>query len=123
MKLLQKIGTSLVCLALASAPTQAQDTAPGEPPRDAEADSVYYGLEAADPFDLNELICWDIITLNDDDRAFAMVLLFGFAQGQKNDANVSPRDVQVAVVNTIHACVDSPDSKVIDLLKKYVEIK
>lgn len=78
------------------------------------------GLETDETIDLAELRCWDMVTLSEDDRGFAMVLLYGYAQGEKGVSTMSPRDVQVAVVNTMQECVDKPDAKVLDVLKTHI---
>ncbi|KEO90487.1 hypothetical protein EH31_10390 [Erythrobacter longus] len=100
---------SLITLSAASAQeTQAETSAPS------------LGLESDEKLDLADLRCWDVVTLNEDDRGFAMVLLYGYARGEKGVSAMSPRDVQVAVVNTMQECVDKPDAKVLDVLKTHI---
>ncbi|WP_298465998.1 HdeA/HdeB family chaperone [uncultured Erythrobacter sp.] len=79
-----------------------------------------FGLESTDVVDLGELRCWDMVTLSEDDRAFAMVLLYGFARGQASESKMSARDVQTAVVNTMLECVDKPNEKALDVLKTHI---
>lgn len=79
-----------------------------------------FGLESTEKLDLTTLRCWDVVTLSEDDRAFALVLLYGFARGQSSESEMSARDVQVAVVNTMTECVDKPDDKILDVLKTHI---
>lgn len=87
----------------------------------AEEQAPTFGLETAEKINVAQLSCWDLVTLGEDDRGFAMVLLYGFARGQKDAPQFSPRDVQVAVVNTMQECVDKPDAIALDILKSHVQ--
>ena len=77
-------------------------------------------LSTDEPVELTELTCWDVTTLNEDDRAFVMVLLYGYAKGVEGDSELAPRDIQVAVVTTMMECVDKPDDLVLDVLKTHI---
>lgn len=70
--------------------------------------------------DLKTLTCWEVVTLAEDDRAFAMTLLYGYDQGTKGDANITPRDIQISIITTMQECVDKPDAKVLDILRSHV---
>ncbi len=74
------------------------------------------GLAPATPVDLKEVSCWDVVTLNEDDRASVMTLLYGYSIAQKGSSVISPEAVQVAIVLTMTECVEKPDTKVHDLL-------
>lgn len=75
------------------------------------------GLVSAEKADLTELTCWDAVTLEEDDRASALVLLYGYALGMQKQSVVAPQDIQVAIVNTMMACVDAPDDKALEVLQ------
>ena len=115
MKNFHAIGLSLAAMSLVAAPIAAQES------NEVEVDD-YFGLESAEKVDFATLRCWDVVTLSEDDRAFAMVLLYGYARGEMGDGNASPRDVQTAVVNTMMECVDTPDATVLDVLKTHIRL-
>jgi hypothetical protein len=75
-------------------------------------------LAPAASIDLKEVTCWDITTLNEDDRGATMILLYGQAIGEKGMSAISPEAVQVAIVTTIIDCVDKPDSIVHEILSE-----
>ncbi|WP_298336683.1 hypothetical protein [uncultured Erythrobacter sp.] len=80
----------------------------------------YTALSSDEPVELTALKCWDVTTLNEDDRAFVMVLLYGYAKGVAGQSKLTPRTLQVAVVNTMLECVDKPDGLVLDVLKTHI---
>ncbi len=80
----------------------------------------YTALSSDEPVELTALKCWDVTTLNEDDRAFVMVLLYGYAKGVTGQSRLAPQSIQVAVVNTMMECVDKPDDLVLDLLKTHI---
>ncbi len=105
----------LALAGLAISPTQ---TVAQEQPSQTEVDPL--GLASEEMFDLAEMRCWDMVTLNEDDRGFALVLLYGYASGKASKSTVSAREVQVAVVNTMQECVDKPDALVLDILETHM---
>ena len=74
------------------------------------------GLSPDVQIDLKEVTCWDVVTLNEDDRASVMTMLYGYATAKQGTSIISPEAVQVAVVLTMADCVEQPDTKVHDLL-------
>nr|WP_298895674.1 HdeA/HdeB family chaperone [uncultured Altererythrobacter sp.] len=120
MKTTKIIGMGTVLAALAFAPLAANDAKEQQTPQ--VEDTYNFGLESGEPFDLSAISCWDIVTLSEDDRAFAMVLLFGYAQGEAGQSVVSPQEIQVAVVNTMMECVDKPDDNAIDVLRTHMKV-
>jgi|GEM_PF-5041814 len=77
-------------------------------------------LSSSQAADLKMLTCWEVVTLSEDDRAFAMTLLYGYNQGSKSDSSITPRDIQIAIINTMQNCVDTPEAKVLDVLRSHV---
>ncbi|WP_298309229.1 hypothetical protein [uncultured Erythrobacter sp.] len=80
----------------------------------------YTSLSSDEPVELTTLKCWDVTTLNEDDRAFVMVLLYGYAKGVTGQSSLAPRGIQVAVVNTMMECVDKPDDLILEVLKTHI---
>ncbi len=78
------------------------------------------GLSSAQQVDLKALTCWDVVTLAEDDRAFAMTLLYGYVLGQTTKSTITPQNIQIAIVSTMTKCADNPDSKVLDILKEQI---
>ncbi len=74
------------------------------------------GLSPDVQVDLKEVTCWDVVTLNEDDRASVMTMLYGYATAKKGISTISPEAVQVAIVLTMADCVEKPDDKVHELL-------
>jgi len=74
------------------------------------------GLASTEKTDLKTLTCWDVVTLAEDDRAYTMALLYGYVIGAKGHSVIAPQDIQVAIVNSMMKCVDTPDEKVMDVL-------
>lgn len=101
-------------IALASNSASAQ-----EAPDDTST-PYYSQLSSGDVANLTELTCWDVTTLGEDDRAFALILLYGYAKGAAGDAELAPRDVQIAVINSMMQCLDEPDSVALDVLSEHI---
>ncbi len=80
-----------------------------------------YGLAPATPVDLKEISCWDIVTLNEDDRASVMTMMYGYSIAQKGTSTISPEAVQVAIVLTMTDCVEKPDAKVHQILSEKMD--
>lgn len=101
---------ALAAMLAGGAPSAAQQSGPED-----EA-----GLAPTDTTDIRTLTCWEVVTLTEDDRAFAMSLLYGYAKGTSADAMLSPRNVQVAIVNSMMRCVDEPDALVLNMLQDHI---
>lgn len=71
------------------------------------------GMASSEQVDLAELLCWDVVTLAEDDRASTMVLLYGYALGTQGKSVVAPQDIQITIINAMMDCVDTPDDKVL----------
>ena len=97
------IVTALAVASLAASPVLAQEE---------EKREEIGGLAEDIDVDLKELTCWEVVTLNEDDRASALILLYGHAIGSQGTSVVSPQDAQVAIVSTMTDCVDKPDATV-----------
>ena len=108
-KTLKPIAAAIAASALLSSPALAAD--------EKKEEANPYGLSSKQSADLKTLSCWEVVTLADEDRAFAMTLLYGYAMGEKGKSEIKPRDIQVAIVTTMTKCVDTPDAKVFDVLK------
>jgi hypothetical protein len=73
-------------------------------------------LASPESTEIKSLTCWEVVTLNPEDRISAMTLLYGYAIGTKGQAAISPQDTQVAIVTTMTDCVDKPDAKILDVM-------
>ena len=108
-----KIGTVLAAFALAAGSLSAQEET-------VSTKGDGHGLESPVELDLRAMTCWDLVTMAEDDRGYAMVLLYGFASGEKGQGRFSPRAIQVAAVTTIQDCVDKPDAIALTVLKSHI---
>lgn len=79
--------------------------------------AVEDGLASTEQVDLSQVTCWDAVTLAEDDRASTMLLLYGYVLGLQKQTTISPQDIQITIVNTMMTCVDTPDKKLLALLK------
>jgi HdeA/HdeB family len=70
--------------------------------------------------DLKKLTCWEVVTLNEDDRSAALTLLYGNIVGAKGQSVISPQNSQVAIVAAITECVDTPDASIYVLMEKKI---
>lgn len=110
---IKKTGLALAIAATAWAGLAAQGAATS----DSDAAG---GLLTSTELNLKEMICWDLVTMAQDDRGYALVLLYGFARGEKGQAQFSPRAIQIASVNTIQECLDKPNAKALDVMKTHI---
>ena len=108
-----KFGTVLAATVLAIGGLSAQEEA-------AQGGGGTDGLLPATELDLKAMTCWDLVTMAEDDRGYALVLLYGFARGEMGQARFSPRAIQVAAVNTIQECVDKPDANALEILRSHI---
>ncbi|MEH6758920.1 MAG: HdeA/HdeB family chaperone [Parasphingorhabdus sp.] len=105
----KSMAAAIAASALFISPLQAQEETEEANP---------YGLSSAESVDLKALTCWDVVTLAEEDRAFTMTMLYGYVMGTQGKSEIKPRDIQVAIVTTMTKCVDTPDAKVLDVLKE-----
>lgn len=78
-------------------------------------------IEALAPdvnIDLKNLTCWEVVTLNEDDRSAALTLLYGNVVGAKGQSVISPQKSQIAIVAAVTECVDTPDANIYQLMEK-----
>lgn len=84
----------------------------------AQSSQNAHDLASARQVDLQTATCWDVVTLAEDDRASTMTLLYGYVMGVNGQSTISPRDIQIAIVNTMMKCVDVPDTNVLTVLRE-----
>lgn len=77
----------------------------------------YAGSAAAPgPFKVSELTCWDVTTIEEQEAAYAMVLLYGYLAGKSGDDVMTGDDIEKAISNTVSACEKLPDAKAADVM-------
>lgn len=68
-------------------------------------------------FNVEELTCWDLSTLAEEDAGYAATLLYGYAQGKAGDATQTPSKIEYALGEISTKCAGSPDMLVLDAFK------
>ncbi len=67
-------------------------------------------------FSIDEITCFDVISLPEEDSLFVTALLIGFKSGMANSAQTSTDQIKSAVEALDTACGDNPDMKAIEAL-------
>lgn len=98
MKNPSRLLAGLACVPLMFAPAFAQDELSSE------------------PFDINNITCWDVVTLADDDASFVTAMLIGYTNGKAGAAEMSAKGIFDKVAALDKACADNPDMMAIDAL-------
>lgn len=70
-----------------------------------------------DVFNLEEITCWDMATLSEDDASYAATMLYGYAMGKRADAKQSPERLEAALGEISKTCAGNPDMAIIDGFK------
>ena len=89
----------LLCLSLAACATTSPSTASSSEP-----------VTEVASFNIAELSCWDLLTANDEDIGFAMVLLYGFEAGKSGQTALNSDDIASAIGSAETFCAANPDS-------------
>ncbi|MEM9784292.1 MAG: hypothetical protein AAF899_17675, partial [Pseudomonadota bacterium] len=72
---------------------------------------------STEPFNLATLSCWEVMTLPEDESAFVMAMLIGYAKGQQSAPTATPLEIVETVEGLDAACADNPDQPALDVLK------
>ncbi len=78
--------------------------------------SLNSSFARADSFKFSEITCWEISTLEDSDRASALLLIYGFVAGQHNLDAHSGSSIGEAIETTRNQCAESPDVTVVTVM-------
>lgn len=67
-------------------------------------------------FSLDEITCFDVMSLPEEDSLFVTALLIGFKSGMADSAETSTGLIKSAVEALDATCGDNPDMKALDAL-------
>lgn len=72
-------------------------------------------------FDFAELTCWDVMVLSDQDRPYALTLLYGYLAGKNNISIHTGENIEKVLKKTGEICTDKPDDKVLIVIQQIIK--
>ena len=71
----------------------------------------------ASAFDVKTISCWDVLTVAEEDLNMAMMLLYGYEQGQTGTNTQSSASIETSFKSAFTFCENNPDSPAINGFK------
>ncbi|WP_258319885.1 HdeA/HdeB family chaperone [Qipengyuania flava] len=115
------VGLSVALIGCNQQAAEEADTGEANVEAEAATEETAETAEApAEPveFDLAQITCWDLSTSEDEDRAFASTMLYGYAAGQAGQSAQNSEEVEARIVSAIEFCVENPDSMALEAFKQ-----
>lgn len=81
------------------------------------ADKEIAKSDPAEEASLETVTCWEIMTLPEKDRDFALVLLYGYNAGKQNQAIQSGEKIAERIAVAGQLCGEKPDMKAVDAFR------
>lgn len=69
-------------------------------------------------FDLSELTCWDVMTLEDADRGTVLFLYYGYVSGAKGELKHDGQTIAKILSDLGNYCNENPDDKLLEVMMK-----
>lgn len=69
---------------------------------------------ASASFDVNTVSCWDVLTIKEEDLNMAMMLLYGYTQGENASTTQSSALIETAFMSAFAFCETNPDTPAIN---------
>lgn len=69
-------------------------------------------------FDFSDLSCWDVMLLNEEERALALTLVYGYQAGVDNKKIHSGEKIEKTLSSTSQLCEENPDMKILAAISK-----
>jgi len=69
-----------------------------------------------EPFNVESISCWDVVTLPEDDATFVTAMLIGYSNGKSGQSETSAQAIVTAVETLDSTCADNPDMPAIEAL-------
>lgn len=60
-------------------------------------------------FDLTGITCWEVLTLEEEEAAYALLLLYGYSAGQSGQSAQTGRMIENAIAASGEICGGNPD--------------
>lgn len=65
-------------------------------------------------FNVETITCWDVMLLDEEERSYAFILLFGYHAGKSNSASVmSGETIEASLNKALIYCEENPDNPAI----------
>ncbi len=77
--------------------------------------------KAQQAFDFNDVTCWDIMILNDNERPYALTMLYGYRAGKNGKTTHTGVDIEKTLSKTGELCKDKPDMKALMALDEVLK--
>lgn len=80
------------------------------------AASAQEEASTAEEFNLTEISCWDVMTLEEGERTSALLLIYGYHAGATNAPMMSGNMIEADLAKVSEYCGENPDANAIDAL-------
>lgn len=77
--------------------------------------------DSSEVFDLSQITCWDVMTLDDNDRMYALAILFGYVAGLNGKSQQSGDMIERALTQTGEVCGNNPDRGALSVMQDSIE--
>lgn len=68
-------------------------------------------------FDLEEITCWEVVTLPEAEAAYSMLLLYGYSAGKNGQSTLVGDDIGSVLAKTGTFCEENPDATAYEAMK------
>jgi hypothetical protein len=72
-------------------------------------------------FNLKDITCWDLGTIEEDAAALTLMMLYGYHAGSNNVSEHSSKKIEYILTNVGPICEENPDMTALEALKKAVK--
>ena len=76
------------------------------------------GQKNSTAFNLSELACWDVMTLEEADRDTILFLFYGYVSGVKGELKHDAKTIQKILRQLGEHCSENPDDLLLELMTK-----
>jgi hypothetical protein len=77
--------------------------------------------KAQKSFDFTDITCWDVMTLSDKDRPYALMLLYGFHAGKNGISTHTGVNIEKVLTQTGEICAENHDKKAFAVLEEILK--
>ena len=116
LRTLTKLSTLLCSAALATLLSTTPALADGHGDHGDKAKSSEPAKEQS--FDLSELTCWDVMTLEEAERGTVLFLYYGYVSGVKNELVHDGATITKVLTTLGEHCNENPDDNLLKLMTK-----
>lgn len=84
------------------------------------ASNTYADEKDQNSADFDAVTCWEVSNLSEEDKTFALVLLYGYNAGKSNDSIHSTEKMAKIIEGAGEVCAENPDMVAIQAFEKVV---